>query len=48
MLLNVLICWFALAIALATILCRQIHKAKIADQAMGIQHPEDHSGIYLA
>lgn len=52
MLLNVLICWFVLAIALAAILCRQIHKAKMADQALGMQHAdtceEDHSVIYLA
>ncbi|MGJ7514683.1 hypothetical protein ACSFE6_10150 [Pseudomonas baetica] len=36
MLLKVLIGWLLLAIAVAAILCRLIHKAKVADQAMRI------------
>ncbi|WP_433740350.1 hypothetical protein [Pseudomonas putida] len=40
MLLKVLICWLLLAIAIAAILCRLIHKAKVADRALRIQRTE--------
>lgn len=40
MLLNVLICWLLVAVALAVFLCRLIHKAKMADRALRIQRPE--------
>ncbi|HEF4761877.1 TPA: hypothetical protein SAN82_004335 [Pseudomonas putida] len=40
MLLKVLIGWLLLAIAVAAILCRLIHKAKVADRALAIQRPD--------
>ena len=40
MLLKVLIGWLLLAIAIAAILCRLIHKAKVADRALRIQRTE--------
>ncbi|GEM_PF-4311762 len=40
MLLNVLICWLLVAVALAAFLCRLIHKAKMADRALRLQRPD--------